>query len=678
MQGLHRRPSGVYVARVVVPPGLRAVLQRRELIQSTGTTVRAVAVVVASEVLARWRRQLHDLGRMVATNAPMDSSELLKIADGSPLLRSAGHVALVAAGDASGLGVEALLRAAADGALGLFWRAASVPGAVVSMNDLELNDPDPDEDSVGVRIVPPPRSMPPGAVRHVADNVLAVPVDGVATIANRLLRGPDESVLLVAFDAPGRPGWLFAPDTVVQVSRDVVEVLAAQVEVLRLKAASTINAAALKAARAAQRVEARGRVQVGGKWASRRFSEAVADYCTRHDGLPGTLAKAGEIRGRRNGLMWFAEFMGDPLLGKVDGDMLRAFRDGPLKTVPANANHLPASIRKATMPATIAALRADGQAFRVLHGDMQAERMQWLVRLFRWLHEKDYLTLNPAAGLRGDKGITRAQFKAQQREDLGDEARGPFTPAELVTIFSTPTYRTGNGAHVTKGNERWRPFGFWLPMLGLFAGLRIREACQLWLEDVVQRDGVWCLDINERELDKSLKTVESRRVVPLHRVLIEAGFLVWCDALRAAGFKRVFPELTFSNGAAGYAKEPGRTMSAMLLKLGMPRDGKKVYHSLRHNANDALARVSDAAGMDEHMRRFARYQLMGHAVGDDVNARHYTSASIAEKAAMISGMKFDIPAIQPFDIEAGLVAVRAALDNKMGERKGKEDMGPAA
>jgi hypothetical protein len=165
-------------------------------------------------------------------------------------------------------------------------------------------------------------------------------------------------------------------------------------------------------------------------------------------------------------------------------------------------------------------------------------------------------------------------------------------------------------------------------------------------------------------------------VVPLHPVLLAAGFVQWCDALRGVGFLRTFPELTFSAGDAAYAKEAKRTMSAMLLKLGMPRDGKKVYHSLRHNANDALARVSDAAGMDEHMRRFARYQLMGHAVGDDVNTRSYTSASIAEKAAMIAGMKFNIPDIHPFDISAGLVAVSAALDNKMGARRSKEDMGP--
>ncbi|KQP21680.1 hypothetical protein ASF43_25565 [Pseudorhodoferax sp. Leaf267] len=662
----------MYVARVTVPPGLRSVLRRRELIQSTGTTVRAVAVVVASEVLARWRRQLHELGRLVVTNAPMDAAELLKIADGSPVLRAGGHMRLVAAGAVSGLGVDYLLRKAADGALGMFWRAAGVDGHLVPVEALEIDDP-----ATGRRIVPHPAQMPAVALATRAVGVHEVPASDVREVAGQLLSdaGP---VAIAALDAPGRPGWMFAPDVGLLLDRHHVEVLAAQVSALQAVVASTIDAAALKAAKAAQRVEGRGVVQVGGKWAVKRFSEAVELYCASPAGLPESVASATERGQRRKGLMLFSEFMGDPLLGKVDGDMLRAFRDGPLKLVPANANHLPKSIRQATMPATVEALNADGRAWPVLRPAMQAERMQWLVRLFRWLHEKDYLAMNLAAGLRGEKGITRSQFKAQQREDLGDDARGPFTPCELMAILSTPTYRTGNGEHVTKRNERWRPFEYWLPMLGLFSGLRIREACQLWLDDVVQRDGIWCLDINETTPDKSLKTLDSRRLLPLHDVLIEAGFVQWCDALRAAGYRRLFAELTFSAGDAAYAKEAKRAMSAMLLKLGMPRDGKKVFHSLRHNANDALARVSDAAGMDEHMRRFARYQLMGHSVGDDVNARNYTSASIAEKAALIAGMKFDIPVIHPFDIEAGLVAVRAALENKMGARRGREDMGPAA
>ena len=56
-------------------------------------------------------------------------------------------------------------------------------------------------------------------------------------------------------------------------------------------------------------------------------------------------------------MMLFPEFMGDLLLGEIDGDVLRAYRDGPLKTLPGKANHLPKEVKRPTMKATIEALR---------------------------------------------------------------------------------------------------------------------------------------------------------------------------------------------------------------------------------------------------------------------------------------------------------------------------------
>ncbi len=71
------------------------------------------------------------------------------------------------------------------------------------------------------------------------------------------------------------------------------------------------------------------------------------------------------------------------------------------------------------------------------------------------------------------------------------------------------------------------PFEFWLPLLGLLAGYRLKEACQLHLTDIKQIDGVWRLDLNERTADKSLKNEQSERIVSLHPKLIERGLIGW-------------------------------------------------------------------------------------------------------------------------------------------------------
>lgn len=69
------------------------------------------------------------------------------------------------------------------------------------------------------------------------------------------------------------------------------------------------------------------------------------------------MTSAIELKQRQRGMMHFAEFMGDLQLAEIDADTLRAFRDGLLRTLPAQSNRLPASIKKATIPETVKALR---------------------------------------------------------------------------------------------------------------------------------------------------------------------------------------------------------------------------------------------------------------------------------------------------------------------------------
>jgi integrase len=422
-----------------------------------------------------------------------------------------------------------------------------------------------------------------------------------------------------------------------------------------------------------------------GKWAQKCFIEALDGYCNDPDGLRGALRSEYEVRQRHGQMKVFAEFMGDLQLCKIDGDTLRAYRDGPLKTIPGSVNKLPKAIRQESMKATIEALREDGREWLSLSDAMQQERMAHLAGLFKWLERKSYLKPNPAEGLRGETGMTMAEQWDQSRceksrvsgEDDADSQREQFTADQLVTIFGQLDFQLGHGRHVKKP-AYWYPFEFWLPLLGLYAGIRIKEGAQLHLRDVRQVAGVWVLDINQITRDKSLKNNQSVRLIPIHLELIRLGFLVYCDRLRVEGFQRVFPELTYANSPAKYAKEPGRKMSSMLEKLGMPRDGTRVFHSLRHNCNNTLLRVPSTVftnGGDE-LKRYVRLHIMGHNVGDDANTVHYTDAKPEELAALMAGVSFNLPVIAQFDIEFGLLCVRAALNKKTGDRYGTEDMGP--
>jgi len=48
----------------------------------------------------------------------------------------------------------------------------------------------------------------------------------------------------------------------------------------------------------------------------------------------------------------------------------------------------------------------------------------------------------------------------------------------------------------------------------------MEEMCQLYVDQVVEIDGIWCLEIDEKYPDQSVKTSE-KRLVPLHPFLIE-------------------------------------------------------------------------------------------------------------------------------------------------------------
>ena len=97
-------------------------------------------------------------------------------------------------------------------------------------------------------------------------------------------------------------------------------------------------------------------------------------------------------------------------------------------------------------------------------------------------------------------------------------------------------------------NDPSRIHCFWLPHVGLFTGARVNEICQLNPQVDIFQDsdsGSWCLGITEAtesdsRIRKSVKSHDSR-TVPIHKKLIELGFLEYVSRVKAAGAKLLFP-----------------------------------------------------------------------------------------------------------------------------------------
>ncbi len=214
--------------------------------------------------------------------------------------------------------------------------------------------------------------------------------------------------------------------------------------------------------------------------------------------------------------------------------------------------------------------------------------------VLKWGVLHGYLTANYA------EGMTVAKSKR------ADEEREPMPDADVLTLKDASL----KGLH---GSERFK----WLPLIGMYSGLRITEAAQLELSDFGEIEGIPVISINNNGQGKRLKNANSRRTVPVHPELVRLGLLEHVTALRKRGSKRLFPELPMSRD--GFGHEASKAFSRFRNKLGL----KDSFHSLRHSVATKL-READVSKEDIG-------DLLGHSRGEGQTASRYMKAASAKR-----------------------------------------------
>lgn len=194
---------------------------------------------------------------------------------------------------------------------------------------------------------------------------------------------------------------------------------------------------------------------------------------------------------------------------------------------------------------------------------------------------------NPAEGL---------QIKQKKRKD---EERSTYTTDELKILLPqeiVPVEEQG--------------YRYWTPWLALYTGARLEELCQLHLEDIRKEEGVYCIDINDLG-GKKLKTLSSRRLVPLHpRLINDLGLLSYVEHLRSKGEDRLFPELRHRRDGYGQTVSKWFARHREAWGIGGTNSGK-TFHSFRHTFITALKH----AGVD----RIMVCELDGHTVEGEIS-----------------------------------------------------------
>ncbi|MBJ6726796.1 site-specific integrase [Geomesophilobacter sediminis] len=291
--------------------------------------------------------------------------------------------------------------------------------------------------------------------------------------------------------------------------------------------------------------------------AENRLSEVIKTY-TAEKKAGWTEKTTLEVEGVFKLLV---DIIGDVDVATITRPMLIDLRSSLLK-VPPYFYH---KYRGQSVKDVIAANTGDGMNPKTVN-----KHVARIGSLLKYCHEQEMIPRNPATGL---------QLATKQR---ADEERSAYTLSDIGNIVSNLPV------------DPAIPERYWIPLIGLFSGLRLNEICQLHVEDVVKIDDCWCFDINGAG-DKRLKNDASARVIPIHPKLIELGLIRYYDALKVAKQPRLWMNLELIR-LHGYTNGIGKWY-ARYNREYVTEDPKKVFHSMRHSVADTLKQkgVSEAA-----------------------------------------------------------------------------------
>jgi integrase len=239
-------------------------------------------------------------------------------------------------------------------------------------------------------------------------------------------------------------------------------------------------------------------------------------------------------------------------------------------------------------------------------------------------------------------------------EYLGDREEGEnkqraFSRAELKRLFE--------GAEM-KGfaADPARAHFYWLPLVGLYTGARVNEICQLNPQTDILEDaetGVnyfWITKDTEADsrITKSVKTGDSRKV-PIHKKLIELGFLEYVQKVRAAGSRLIFPAWEpINRRASGNAEKWFRRfLRDAGLRDETPKEMILGMHAFRHTL------LSYGAAQRPPLSLFC---ITGHVQGDTpIHAtgagKGYLTLSLVspldERAALLNYLDYGLSIMKP-------------------------------
>lgn len=279
---------------------------------------------------------------------------------------------------------------------------------------------------------------------------------------------------------------------------------------------------------------------------------------------------------------------------------------------------IPANVRKIFKHETILEIMKKEKEHKRLNRKMMSvaninKYISQLSGLFNYAVNHGYMEQNYATGKRLKDSVH------------GRDKREPFTEDEIVKIFTQ--------VEPWASNNRKKPEIFWINLIGLYSGARLGEICQLRTSDVREvtesNCSCWVFEVNDEGFDKSVKTRNSTRLVPIHSKLIELGFLDYVKERRQSGAGQLWdlePHPT---------KGWSHTMSKRICYVHKQKANiNKPFHCWRHTVCDLLMKNDD-------VRKEEQEAFVGHAIGGESMGRYGKGLSLSILKHTVECIQYD-------------------------------------
>ncbi|WP_165359577.1 site-specific integrase [Lichenibacterium minor] len=269
----------------------------------------------------------------------------------------------------------------------------------------------------------------------------------------------------------------------------------------------------------------------------------------------------------------------------------------------------------------------------------------------------------------GSPSIFTGSFIKVQKNRIGRrlrlELRRKFEEDEIATLLASPTFLGARSARdwKTRGTLVVPDHRYWITLIGLLHGMRREEPVVLKVRHVKQKDGIWYFDLLDEEIVPLLKDVGSPRHIPIHKALLELGFI----EARVEGRRpesALFPEAVSHSEIARHGDPFGKWFLLFRRFHGVD-DPKLDFHSVRHTV---ISRLLDAGVPENHVE-----EICGHE-----GAGRRSEIAAYDHGRLLGILKLAIDRlIIPIDT-SGLVLARTNSERVHGMYKIPDQVGASA